>query len=409
MTKKPRLNTPPTAEQAPRFERRVDEALELERQGKLREALAIVDELVAPDPARPINKRGEAPGNYYWEDVFALRARLREARGEPGFVDDLAMAASGIVRWDVKARAAELFLERREYERAIACNTSMLTGTRSEHFRVLSSAALAFMALAQWQEAETALRHVWVYAKPKPDEIPGMLARARKLVKGAPDEVAARLLDFAQRRPPKERKEVKRYKPPANREYRIWSTMVNPLHNPAHLDELKGYDGYDFPEGKPIGTAWPRNVKALMSKMYRTHNKLYDDVPNPFGAKVCSKRVVDFLRSKELPNLEFLPVTIIDTHDKPVKKDYFIVHVLQPQDALDKRASKAQMNALDKTMITEVESFVLKPERIDPALKLFRLHGVYDELVVEKELAEEIAAQGFQGVEIADPRKARMN
>src|SRR5690242_4080725 len=78
--------------------------------------------------------------------------------------------------------------------------------------------------------------------------------------------------------------------------------------------------------GIPLQKGFPDDAEMSMSPHFKKDTRLVDDVMNANNIKVCSKRLVEFLRSKNLANVEYLPVTILDHKDKVASKDYMIVN-----------------------------------------------------------------------------------
>jgi hypothetical protein len=116
------------------------------------------------------------------------------------------------------------------------------------------------------------------------------------------------------------------------------------------------------------------------------------------SAIVVSKRVMEFLQSKKLPGVEYLPVPIVNHKGRIASPDYFIVNILAIQDCLDLKQSMPMYNHINKTEIDEVKQMVLDEKKIDSSFPLFRLKNYFPPVLVEAGLAEEIKAQNFSGL-----------
>src|SRR4051812_33364529 len=136
--------------------------------------------------------------------------------------------------------------------------------------------------------------------------------------------------------------------------YVVWKSkrvgnacLLEQVENLGSLNLLSLYTGGCF-EGR-----FPANAQLRMSKDFKKDTGLIDDVRAGGHVKVCSPRLVDFLRKQKLKNVEFLPVTILDHKGKVASKEYSIVNPFGLQDALDLEKSKPEYNAIRPTDIDE--------------------------------------------------------
>jgi hypothetical protein len=155
-------------------------------------------------------------------------------------------------------------------------------------------------------------------------------------------------------------------------------------------------EGYDY------AGAFPTTAKMYMDPSFKKDTKLVDDVMNAAHIKICSKRLVDFLRTKRLKGVDFLPVTIFDHKKKVASIEYSIVHPIGLQDAIDMKASEPTLNAFDQS-VSWVKQLVFDKSRIDPKIRIFRFAGLTRPVFIEKTLAEELVAQNFVGSDFCDP------
>jgi hypothetical protein len=155
-------------------------------------------------------------------------------------------------------------------------------------------------------------------------------------------------------------------------------------------------------EGHEYRDTFPPDARMSMSPHFKKDTKLVDDVMNADDLKVCSKRLVDFLKSKKLKNVEYLPLTIFDHKKKVASTEHCIVNPFVLQDAIDMKASQPTLNAFDQTVDT-VKKLVFDKSRIDPKVRLFRFAGLTRPVIIERSLAEEILTHGFVGTTFLDP------
>ena len=147
----------------------------------------------------------------------------------------------------------------------------------------------------------------------------------------------------------------------------------------------------------PFKDTFPTTAQFQMSDDHKRDVGLTDDLPNTDSLKVCSARLVDFLRQKALKNVEYLPVKILNHKRKLASKDYFIVHPIVPQNALDAAASEPSFNDINPAEIDSVERLVLDRKKLDPKVRLFRLDAFFNPVLIDTKLADEIKAAGFVG------------
>jgi hypothetical protein len=149
--------------------------------------------------------------------------------------------------------------------------------------------------------------------------------------------------------------------------------------------------------GVPFAAEFPKNALVRMSPDSKKRTALLDDVTNSDRIKICSPRFVEFLRTRKLKNIEYLPVKILDHKRKVAASDYCIVHPIRLQDALVVKASQPRWSAIEPTEIMTIKALVVDPSKVDPKVKIFRLKSFLDPVLIEKNLAQEILEAGFKG------------
>lgn len=179
-------------------------------------------------------------------------------------------------------------------------------------------------------------------------------------------------------------------------EYLCWESI--PVGNSCILDSPENVElSPRLTRGVPFAADFPQNAFMRMSRDAKKRTALVDDLMNTNRIKVCSPRLVAFLKERNLRNLEYLRIKILDHKGKVAASDYSIVHPIQLQDALDVAASKPTWSPIAKTEIQFVQTLVVDPSKVDPAVRVFRLKSFLGPVLIEKSLADEIAAAGFKG------------
>jgi len=187
--------------------------------------------------------------------------------------------------------------------------------------------------------------------------------------------------------------------------YLVWKATY--AGNACHVLGIENVKfSHKLVEGHAYGNTFPADATLCMSPHFKRDTKLVDDVMNADDLKVCSKRLVGFLKSKHLDNVEYLPVTILDHKGKVASKEYSVVNLVGLQDAIDMKASVPTLNAFNHK-VDAVEQLIFISSRIDPKAKLFRFAGLTRPVIIEKSLADDLMAQSFVGLSFLDPSTVR--
>lgn len=178
--------------------------------------------------------------------------------------------------------------------------------------------------------------------------------------------------------------------------YQCWESV--PLGNACMLDPIEGMDrSYELLKGTPLAGQFPSNVLFRMSPEHPKDIGLTDALANMNELLIASRKLKDFLEGKNLPELEYHRVSVIDHKGRAVGSEYFLVHPIHSQDCLNHSASSPRFNKINPTMISRVQSLVLDESKIAPGVKMFRIKGFGQPLLIHRELAAEITQAGFVG------------
>ncbi|PTL83425.1 imm11 family protein [Vitiosangium sp. GDMCC 1.1324] len=182
-------------------------------------------------------------------------------------------------------------------------------------------------------------------------------------------------------------------------DYLIW--RYNDVEGACSLLEPSGIDSIvPLKEGTSIwASLGSAGLSSAMNPESPTELRLLDNVHNTDGILVVSERLHAFLDARGLTHVEYLPMTILDHEGRVASKDYWVVHPIEPVDAIDMEASGCKMSRIKKTRIQSMERLVLRPEAIPAGRELFRLQGLWGVTLVSQPLADAITAAGFTGVD----------
>lgn len=125
---------------------------------------------------------------------------------------------------------------------------------------------------------------------------------------------------------------------------------------------------------------------------------LIDNVGNTESLFPVSPTLKSFINNKNLPDIEFIPVNILD-HRENVAGKYFLLHPLKSVDCIDKEASNVRVDRLNEEMFNRVRKLVINENNIPDQKSIFRIKGLYNAVAVDRSLAEELSSQKFIGLD----------
>ena len=171
------------------------------------------------------------------------------------------------------------------------------------------------------------------------------------------------------------------------------------------LGQLQGVDR-DF----ELKTAVSRSESFSSDALFTANPDFPNDIAmvdafdNTSRLVVVSQKVKEFIDSFRPPEVEFLPITILDHKSRPAGT-YFIVHPVHPIDALDTEKSGARFSRLSNKSVTSVERLVLDEAKLDKSRLLFKLKNFTHCVLVRRDLADAISKQGFTGIKWTECEK----
>jgi hypothetical protein len=164
------------------------------------------------------------------------------------------------------------------------------------------------------------------------------------------------------------------------------------------LGFIEGFeDDYKLFKGYPLAGDWPRAVSFRMDPDFKKRIKLSDHLVNSNNVIIASKRLREFFESENVPNLEYLPVTIIDHKKRVASNEYCIAHQVTTQDCIDLEKSEVVWSNIIPEDISTVKKLVLDEERIDDKAAVFRARRLVDPIFIRRDLAKKMEEQGFTG------------
>ena len=153
---------------------------------------------------------------------------------------------------------------------------------------------------------------------------------------------------------------------------------------------------YELLRGVPRAASFPVEARFDMNVDFGI--KLQDVLRNSDQLLVVSEKLRDRLANAALKNVELLPVAIHDTKGRSVKASFFIVHTTVLQDCLDLAKTVGDRNPINPDLFLTMDALVVDETRIDPDVSVFRPAHYPNILLVRRDLAESILAEGFTGI-----------
>ncbi len=161
------------------------------------------------------------------------------------------------------------------------------------------------------------------------------------------------------------------------------------------LNKLDFEDDYLIDVGIPVSEDYPETVSIAMDPDFPKDTIVTDHIRGPY--RICSERLVEFLKSKELPNVEYLPITILNHRGRAVDSPYFIVHPIHAVDCLDEEACEVTDSSIAK-YIKSLKHFILDDAKSQNLPPLMRVKRFASHVMIHRSLAEELDEAGFTGL-----------
>lgn len=186
-----------------------------------------------------------------------------------------------------------------------------------------------------------------------------------------------------------------------DKEFLIWRYRSEP--GAAVLNELRGFeDIFRFDTGAPLEAEFPADTAYHMNPDFPNDLLLPDNVRTADQVLLVSQRLHEALMATGVPQVEYLPLRIVDHKGRVASASHVIVHPLGLVDAIDMTQSEYQPHRFVKGRIDKVKKLVIDPARVPPDRQLFKLKGFGVPVIVRRSLAERLSASGFSGLEWLD-------
>ncbi|PCJ53335.1 MAG: hypothetical protein COA79_22930 [Planctomycetota bacterium] len=176
--------------------------------------------------------------------------------------------------------------------------------------------------------------------------------------------------------------------------YVLWTNKIDPKANSVHA--LKKFDDIDLlDEGESLIKSFP---KSAFFQLRTNFDKFIDNMNNVSSLIVISEGLMKFLETRDISNVEMIPIKIKDIKGKSIKEKYFIVNVLDHQDCLDHEASGAKYSQVLDYIVEKVKKYIFKKGKLNKKLDIFKVEDFPYHTFVSSSLAKEIDSKGFTGI-----------
>lgn len=177
----------------------------------------------------------------------------------------------------------------------------------------------------------------------------------------------------------------------------IWRSVAGTKY--CALGPLAGVPKqFQINQGISRADGFPKDARFEMNKRFPKQVALPDSALNAGGLVVVSGRLKDFIEARSPRDIEYLPVSIINHKGRNAGVPYWVLSPLAIVDCIDQGASDLMWNAIDPKSISAANKLVLDVKAIPADLLLFRMKFFEDLVVLRKDVADAIVAEGFTGV-----------
>jgi hypothetical protein len=184
-------------------------------------------------------------------------------------------------------------------------------------------------------------------------------------------------------------------------EFAVWHYESVP--HAAVFTDLRNFEYINlFDSGKPLAATFPADVALHMDPDFPNDLLLPDSVGNSLQLNVASQRLADVLRAEALPELEYLPLTIVDHKGRVASATHVIVHPVGLVDCIDLEQSVYKPNSIVPGKLSRVKKLVLDAARVPPGRMVFKCKGYGEPTIIRKALAAKLMAHGFTGLAALD-------
>jgi len=155
-------------------------------------------------------------------------------------------------------------------------------------------------------------------------------------------------------------------------------------------------------EGKSLAAGFPADASFVMDPDFPNAVALPDVLYTMGSMLVINQKVRDVLEARAVPDIEFLPVNIVNHKGRKTKEQYVLVNMLRIVDCVDRAKTKHTLNPLAPDKMVDVSDVVLDEKKIDKDTQLFRPLGLAVLMVARRDLGDHLKAAKVTGLGVGE-------
>jgi len=124
------------------------------------------------------------------------------------------------------------------------------------------------------------------------------------------------------------------------------------------------------------------------------------------GCPVVSTRLKHFLDDAEIDNIQYIPVSILESSETDAKSGYFAINVLGLVSCIDTNVSEFKGRIVDGEVkgIRRISKLVLK-ETLTEHLNVYRVRLFRRLIMISEKLVQTLSNESFTGLKLVAPER----
>lgn len=169
--------------------------------------------------------------------------------------------------------------------------------------------------------------------------------------------------------------------------------------NQAHFRFIENFEEESFRLFKceHLSGDWPADASYRMSDDYPENIELVDFLHVLDNTLVISREARNLLESASVPDMEYLPVRVLNHKGRAVKREYFVANVLRQIDCIDKDKTSFKWHPISKDRMKRVSNLTVDDSKIDSDVMIFRMQHLPFPRWIRRDLVDRLSSAGLQG------------
>ena len=160
-------------------------------------------------------------------------------------------------------------------------------------------------------------------------------------------------------------------------------------------------DLFELSRGVSRATNFPEDALLHMDANFPKAVKLADQLDSDSGLTIVNAKIAAAITQLSLPDVELLPVSILNHKGDDINQKYFVVNPYTVIDCIDKEASTLMWNPLDKDLIAGVLELKLLDDFKTESI-IFRPKHYPQRILVREDFAKKIEALNPSGIRFVE-------